>query len=388
MAYISSNENRLYVVLEESYGHAATITSGNRIPAVKLTVKQQTQKTQRQDKTGSRTFLGNPAGLRKTTNFKLTTYMINWADQTSPPAHGPLLQAGLGGGPTAWNGGTAASSSGSQLSFTAAHGLTPGQAVTSGGEIRFVAGIVDTQTVQLNAPFSVAPVAASPIGPTVQYSTASELSSITLGDYWSPGGAVQRVLTGAAIDQLTLSVNGDFHQFEFSGMASDVIDSASFQSGESSLTAFPPEPALADFSYSLVPGNLGQVWLGNVPTQFLTVTKADLTFSNKLDLRANEFGSVLPRGISPGTRSVSLNLNLYQQDDAPTQALYQAARQKSPVSMMIQLGQQQGELLGVYMQSVVPEVPDFDDSSVRQQWQFQNCRAQGTGDDEIYIAFG
>jgi hypothetical protein len=75
-------------------------------------------------------------------------------------------------------------------------------------------------------------------------------------------------------------------------------------------------------------------------------------------------------------------------DDSATPALYQAARQVSPTSAMLQLGQQQGELFGVYMKSVVPQVPQFDDSDQRQQWQFQTCRAQGSVDDEIFVAFG
>ncbi len=75
-------------------------------------------------------------------------------------------------------------------------------------------------------------------------------------------------------------------------------------------------------------------------------------------------------------------------DDTATAALYQAARQRSPIPVMMQLGQQQGELFGIYMQSVVPEVPAFDDSDKRLQWQFQSCRAQGSVNDEIYVAFG
>jgi hypothetical protein len=55
---------------------------------------------------------------------------------------------------------------------------------------------------------------------------------------------------------------------------------------------------------------------------------------------------------------------------------------------MIQLGQQQGQLFGIYMKSVVAEVPGFDDSDRRQQWQFQSSRAQGSVDDEIFVAFG
>jgi hypothetical protein len=55
---------------------------------------------------------------------------------------------------------------------------------------------------------------------------------------------------------------------------------------------------------------------------------------------------------------------------------------------MIQLGQQQGQLFGIYMKSVIPEVPEFSDAETRQQWQFANCRAQGSVDDELFVAFG
>ena len=48
-------------------------------------------------------------------------------------------------------------------------------------------------------------------------------------------------------------------------------------------------------------------------------------------------------------------------DDDATKALYQAARQQSPISVMFQLGDNDGQLMGVYLKSVVPEVPEFDD---------------------------
>jgi hypothetical protein len=96
----------------------------------------------------------------------------------------------------------------------------------------------------------------------------------------------------------------------------------------------------------------------------------------------------LPLAISPGERDVTLDFSLYQQDDTGTPALYQAARQSSPINVMIQLGQQQGQMFGVYMKSVIPQVPEYDDTEQRQQWQFQACRAQGSIDDEIFVAFG
>jgi len=48
----------------------------------------------------------------------------------------------------------------------------------------------------------------------------------------------------------------------------------------------------------------------------------------------------------------------------------------------------QGQVMGVYLQRVIPEVPQFDDSANRLQWVFKPSRAQGTVDNEIAIAFG
>ena len=79
---------------------------------------------------------------------------------------------------------------------------------------------------------------------------------------------------------------------------------------------------------------------------------------------------------------------MFEQDDAATAALYQAARQQSPVGMMFQLGQIPGQLLGIYLKSLVPSVPQFDDSCTRLQWKFSEMRAQGTSEDEIVVAFG
>ncbi len=388
MSYILSNDNRFYVALEASYGVAAAISAGNRIPAVKLTTKQQVEKVQRADKTGSRTFAGNPAGLRTQTSFGLKTYMANWGDPSTLPPHGPLFQACLGADARAIDGRDGGERSGTSLTFTRAHGLSPGAAVTSGGEIRFVTVVVNAETVQLNAPFTVAPTTNSQTGATAMYQTGENLSSITLFDYWSPQSAVQRVLGGMAVDTLSIKVNGDFHEFDFNGQAQDLVDTASFQNGQFALSAFPAEPTVAPINYSIIPGHLGQVWLGSSPSRFFTLTSADISLSNNLELRAREYGAILPSVISPGQRAVSINFSIYQMDDTATAALYQAARQRSPISVMMQLGQQQGELFGLYMNSVVAEVPAFDDSQKRQQWQFQSCRAQGSVNDEIYVAFG
>jgi hypothetical protein len=299
-----------------------------------------------------------------------------------------LFQAALGGSPLHFSGAMVASSTADgHIGFGAAHGLVEGQAVAYAGEIRFVAAIVDANTVQLNAPFTVQPEPGDPISAAITYVPATELPSVSVFDYWSPASAVQRLLCGAGMDQMEILVNGDFHEFHFSGPAQDVMDSSSFSGEAGGLSSFPPEPALAAFDYSIVPGNMGQAWLGSSPSQFFTITKASLVLKNDLETRSKEFGSNVPRALSPGRRSVTAAFDLYSQDDDATKGLYQAARQQSPMSVMFQLGELEGQVMGVYLKSVIPEVPEFDDGDNRLQWRFRASRAQGTADDEIAVAF-
>jgi hypothetical protein len=387
--YVSSNDNRLYVGLEAEYGQVPAIQSGNRIPAVRLKVKQQLERPERKDKTGTRTFAGTPAGLRKRTTFDLATYMTGWTGPSDEPVYGPLFRAGLGAAPVFFAGGTAAANPNAKLlSFAAAHSLLPGQAVTFGGELRFVCSIVDGTTVELNAPFTVTPAAGSPIGATATYQPATKLPSVSIFDYWSPASVVHRVVNGAAVDRLTINVNGDYHEFQFSGIAADVIDSTSFTAQQGGLASFPEEPGIDPYNYAVIPGHLGEAWMGNTPDQFFTLTVAKVTLDNTIDPREREFGADSPRCLAPGMRTVTADLELFETDNDKTRMLYQAARQSSPITVMLQLGQQPGQLAGVYLKSVVPEVPEFDDSETRLQWKFSSCRAQGAGNDEMYVAFG
>lgn len=387
--YISSNANRFYCASEATYGQVPPITADNRIPALTLSAKQQLEVTSRKDKTGSRTFAGLPAGGRRRTTFQVNTLLTTWGGGPSSPSYGPLFQAALGSDALMSVGGQiGAASTSSALSFSAPHGLVAGQAIAYLGEIRFVTAVVNSLSVQLNSPLSTTPVLGSSTGPTATYFPSTNLRSATVFDYWAPTSAVHRILCGAAVDKLNIKINGDYHEFAFSGTAQDLVDSTSFTSGNGQLSTFPPEPPIGTFDYSIVPGHLGQVWLGNVPGQFFTLTDAQLSLSNNLDMRAHEFGSSLPRAISPGTRAVNLDFELYQMDDAATQGLYQAARQQSPISAMIQLGQQPNQLFAGYLKSLVPQVPEYNDGETRLKWHFSGSRAQGTVDDEITIAFG
>ena len=388
MAYISSNNNRWYCQLEASYGQVGAVTAQNRISAVEMSIQQKVLTPTRKDKTGTRTYLGAPTGMRKQTNFQTTTYMSSWTTPGVAPGYGPMFQSALGATPLYFNGGTVApSSTTSVINFEAPHGLAVRQAITYMGEMRFVTGTT-ANSVVVNAPFTNIPATGGAVGATVTYQPATELPSYSLFDYWTPSTAVQRLLCGCAVDQLSLAINGDYQQFQFKGAAQDVLDTSSFAVGEGQLNAFPAEPVIGASPTTIVPGHLGQAWLGTLASQFLTLTSAEVTLNNQLDLRTQEFGFLIPKEINPGTRKVLMNLGIYGQDNSATTGLYQAARQREPISAGFQIGGESGELLGLYMGSVVPEVPQFNDKNTRVQWQFQGSQAQGLGDDEIAIAFG
>lgn len=384
--YISSNANRFYVAVETSYGQAASVSSANRFPAVRLQAQQLLASGRRLDKTGTRTFLGTPSTARRQTAFEARTYLTSWSG-SGQPSYGPLFEAALGAQPSLSTGLSVASVQGTQIQTTMAHGLSYGSALSYGGEIRFVTSVINTSTIAVNAPFTNTPATNAALASCITYPLAIGLPSLTVYDYWDPATAVSRMITGAAVDTLSLAVDGDFHEFVFAGPACDLLDSSSFVSGAAGLSSFPSEPTLATFDYSIVPGHLGQAWIGSAPNQFFTLTGASIEVKNNIDVRNQEFGSSYPRAIAPGEREVASTFTLFAQDDTQTTALYAAAKQRSPVTAMLQLGQQQGQLMALFMGNVTPEIPIYNDSETRLQWVFKNNLAQGTSENELYIAF-
>ena len=387
-SYISSANNRLYVVKEAAYGIIPAVTQGDRTPFVQLRATQKVVMPRRRDKTGSRSYMGVPGTPKRDTSFTVTSHLFGG---TSPASTGigALLQSAFAGQVLAFDGARVASSPNpSTIHTTTPHGLSVGQAITVGDEIRFVSAVLDTATILLSAPFSGAVSAGSVLGPTVTFNLGDEMPSVSIFDYWDPESAVHRVLFGGGVDEMKVTINGDFHSLEFSGIARDMTDSASFESGEGGIAQFPREPQAGSLAYDVVPGHLGQIWIGASPTKFCTVTEGSIRLNNSLDARKDEFGCPSPKALLPGARTVDVGFSLYEQNDAETAALYQAARQRSPITLTLQLGQSAGQLCGVHVPSFIPEVPEFDDSETRLAWKFNASRAQGASNDELYIAFG
>jgi hypothetical protein len=385
--YISSKQNRFYAALEQQYGKAAGWAQAKQFGALRLGAKNWLERPARKDKTGSRTFTGSGGALRKQTTFDLATYLYSH-DEGGEPGYGALVQAALGGAPQISGALTlAADASGIGLRFASPHGLSEGSALHFRGELRFVTAVVSSTELQVNAPFTDAPAMGDEVGGAVSYAPAWTLPSVTLFDCWSPTTAVQRMLCGAAVDEFEVEVNGDYHELRFQGFAADLIDSASFEAGQGGLTEFPVEGATAAYDAVPIPGHHGQVWIGASPTKFETLVSARIRVKNNLDARAKEYGWRTPRCIVPGEREATVEFEVYSRDTSAYAELYQAARQQTAIPMFLQLGERPGELMGVHLKSFVPEVPEFEDKEPRLKWKFEASKAQGTVDDEIYMAF-
>jgi len=272
--------------------------------------------------------------------------------------------------------------------FGTPHAFQPGDGVALAGEIRFVTAIPDATSVLVNAPWTQGQTAGELTGGTVTYGLATSLPGVSLYDYRSPEAAVQRLLRGAVVDETQFRVSGDFHELVFGGEAADVLDSASFESGQGGLTQYPTEPALEELFEDPVPGHLGQAWIGGSPSRVYTLSEARVTVKNHIELRGNDFGTLLPRCVVPGDREVLVDLELYSREGGVFDEMYQAARSRSPLPVMLQLGEQESQMCGVYIPNLSPVVPEFGDEESRQRWRLQGSIAVGTMEDEIYVAFG
>lgn len=384
--YIGSDANRFYVATESIYGIPAPIVPSNRFAALALECNQSLETTRRRDKTGARTYLGSSATATRRSNFQVNAHLVSW-DQSTQPGYAPLVQGAMGAAPEPQQGLVSAAVNGVQVRTQGPNSLSAGSAIASSGEIRFVTAVQDSTTFNINAPFAIAPDIESVFDTTIGYRLATHLPSVSLYDYWDPIDGVSRLVTGAGVDKFRIEVRGDVHELIFSGPASDVLDSCSGVFGGSGLSSFPQEPTLYGFDYSIVAGQLGQVWLGAPLNQVFTLTEAAIEINNNLLVRSQEFGSSYPRAIVPGPREVVTSFTLFAQSGTETRSLYAAAKTRTPVSALLQLGQQQGQMMAVYLPGVVPELPLFNDSEPYLLWEFKNNLGQGVSNDEAYIAF-
>lgn len=386
--FIASNQNRVYGALESAFGTAATVDGSDRLPLSAFRLRERRVVNDRKDKTGSRTYPGAPANGRESAAVQLGCYLTEWDTGSGFPALHDVMQSVTGGPVRICGANVVQSITGSQtVSMAQPHGLSSGQGMSCAGEIRFVDAVLDSNTVAVNAPFTKAIQSGEAIGRTITYTLGDDLKSLTVYDYWDPQAAVQRAVAGLAIDELRVNINGDFHEMAFAGEGRTFFDSSTFVDGVAGLTEYPPEPSLGEYSVSLIPGTLGQAWVGSTVSQSYNVLLGAVRMTNNIEYRRREFGPGVVGCVAGGIRDIRVDLRLSANASSDMSALFSSSRTREPIPIMFQLGEAVGQLCGVYLKSVVPEVPSFEDSQTKLEWTIRDARAQGSHNDELSIAF-
>lgn len=134
----------------------------------------------------------------------------------------------------------------------------------------------------------------------------------------------------------------------------------------------------------LVPGHIGRLHLGGVEFFLLQLS---LRLRNRVDAKVREFGLGVAPCYSADLREVSVQFQLYASTKDAVTALHAMARNRQETDLSIQLGNKEGQLVGVHVPRFIPEIPELNDADSRVVMSYPSSLAYGVVNDEISIAF-
>ncbi len=384
--YINTTGERLYGAIEQAYGTARSLVGTDRLSFRRLALTERTKRAERRDKTGTRTRFAPHPELRTENRFDLDCYFAGRDPANPVDGVSNLVEATLGGVRSTWNGLTVTDVGGGGMvvSFNAVHNLQQGQAIRFQGQIRFVKTVNSSTTVTVSAPFGAGFQVGSVTGKTITMWPGEKPKAVTMGNYWSPTGTLDRVLAGCVVNEMAVALNSDFHGAAFRGTVREVASVTGFDAGSTGLSGFPMEPINPTQAFQLVPGHVGRLFLGGVEYFLLDL---NLRILNNADTSTREFGMSLAPCYSADLREVSLQFQLYAATDAAVNQLHVLARQRQETDLTIQLGNQAGQLVGIHVPRFVPEIPDMNEADSRVVMSYPRSMAYGVSNDEISIAF-
>ena len=95
-------------------------------------------------------------------------------------------------------------------------------------------------------------------------------------------------------------------------------------------------------------------------------------------MRDKEFGSTCRRAYRPGQREVPVTLELFGAGRSwrPRRCTRQRVNNRR-LGVMFQMGQVGGQLVGMYLKSMIPDVPEFDDSGNAAEMEIREYASAG-----------
>jgi hypothetical protein len=383
--YIASLSNRIFIKSEVDSPTLNNMAEAQIAPITAFELSSNRKQLYRRDKTGFRSESPVMGPQRELIEFNLDSYGTGWAGGSSKPAISSILESGLCKSAELSSSFAVQSSAGTSISLQADAALSIGMGLSFGSEIRFIESISGPRDFTINAAFSVQLDSGSQLDGCANLSLGESVNPMSILDSWAPSQAIQRFVTGAVTDVLKVNINNDFLEISAKGYARNLYDNVSGIGG--SEFQFPEAPAnFSALENSPIAGHLGQAFIGVPAASLCTLTQAELRIDNNIEPRTDEFGCFSTKAFVLGRRRVSLDLTIFERNDALSQALYAKAVNNEPVPVMLQIGNQPGSMFAIYLPSVLFPVPAFSDAQPRLLWQFRNAIAMGLQNDEVFIA--
>jgi hypothetical protein len=381
--YVATLSNRIYVKSESDHPAVNNMEAAELAPVTSLQILNNRRQLFRRDKTGFRGDTPVAGPQRELVEFTMEGYGTGWSGGAAKPAVSAILESGFCRATALGAGYPVQAASGANVTLSQDAPLTIGAGLAFGAEIRFVEAISGPRDFTLNAAFSMDLTAGAMLEGCAMMQPGDQTRAMAVLDTWTPSEAVQRLMTGAVSDKLTLTINNDFLEFSAKGYAKALLDNVSGAGGAGFV--FPPPPALANAAAPIA-GHLGQAWIGAPAGRVCTLTQAVIRIDNNIEPRTEEFGCYGAKDFVLGRRKVALDFTLYGRNDELSNSLYAKAVNQEPVPITLQIGNQPGSMFAIYLPAVLLPVPAFNDAQPRLLWQFRNAVAMGPRNDEIFVA--
>lgn len=388
LEYISTFSNVFYLRADTNAGEPLQLAEARRAPIESLQVAVKRKQLFRNDKTGYRSRAAVLGPQREDVNLSLTANVTGWADRNEEPSLGPLFASAVSAEGQSGTNLTVDSVAGSNVTVLGTPDVWVGMALSFSDEIRFVRSVIDPNTFELNGSFSAPLQQGSILFGCKTYAPGGTAETFELFEYWSPSAAVQRAVSAACANRTTFEINSDFVTMSIEGFAKTVTDSVTNSMAPLEFPTLASANPQNESILSPIAGHLGQAVFGASGKRICTIVQGKVSIDNGIQTRSDEFGCFGTKSFTLGRRTVELDLNLYQRNDEISQELFATAVRNEPVSIMLQLGSGQGNMMGIYLPSVLMPVPSFVDSESRVLWKFNGAQSVGSQDDEVFLALG
>jgi hypothetical protein len=264
------------------------------------------------------------------------------------------------------------------------------------GSLGEIIGIPGRKTANWSASMSMAGSGSAGVAPDcdpllqLAFGAAGSGAAYALGDtpysasiwnYNDPSTVAQYVAIGSVCNQLKITFGGDVPMLEFSGVCLWVLDTDQLadggmdsvgKGGISSWTAR-PTPTVSGKPPA---GFTGLITLDG--QTYTTLRTGSITLGVAWELPGDVFNSYYSAAPAPGLRTISTDLNLYDDDSANLKALKQKSFNKTPVNLSYQIGTVTGNKWTFTLKNVLLPAPAVDNGSTRRALSWSGAKAHDT----------